>query len=385
MKIHYETWTITFQSYWVQSLGIIILKVKVNIRKTDRSRNWTTIWPPGGLICPRKQRKNIHRNKQQLLRGIKSYPEVSTCSKPRLYQNTDMSQNWTTIWPTWGLIHPQKQWNYFPGNKQQLLRGIKCKSEVSSCPKPKLYQGNSPGDETQSDLSEVSYLIGNNEITSSKINNNFLETLSLILRYQYAKNKGYIKNTDKSRIWTTIWSPADNILRNKQQFPGGTQSNTEVSSCSKPRLFKNADKSRNWTTICSHAGIIHPWKKWKYIIRNKQKLPIGIKSNPEVSSCSRPRSCQKNRQVLELNDNPTSWRYYTSSNTIWIHSQEYTTSSMRCPVQSWVIIMLKTKIMSRKTDESQNWVKIWPPAGIIHPKKQWRYILKNKQQLPRGK
>ena len=46
--------------------------------------------------------------------------------------------------------------------------------------------------------------------------------------------------------------------------------------------------------------------------------------------------------------------------------------------------MLEIMVYVKKTEESRNWTIIWPPAGNIHPKKQWKYIHRNEQQLPRG-
>ena len=49
------------------------------------------------------------------------------------------------------------------------------------------------GMERQSELQKVLYMFRNNENTLSEINNNFLEVLSQILKYQHAQNQGYVK------------------------------------------------------------------------------------------------------------------------------------------------------------------------------------------------
>ena len=54
------------------------------VKKTDNSENWVIIWHPGSLIHPEKRGQYIPRNEQQIPRGIHSYPEILSCSKPRL-------------------------------------------------------------------------------------------------------------------------------------------------------------------------------------------------------------------------------------------------------------------------------------------------------------
>ena len=133
------------------------------------------------------------------------------------------------------------------------------------------------GIERQSDILEDMYILNYNESTSSEINNNFSEVLSPILGYHQAQNQNHVKKTDKSR---------------------------------------------NWPTIGANKGLRHPLKQWQYIIRNKQQYPRGIQSNPEVSSCSKRRLYQKIRQVSEINDNLTLQRSCTSSKTMQIHFQK---------------------------------------------------------------
>ena len=71
---------------------------------------------------------------------------------------------------------------------------------------------------------------------------------------------------------------------------------------------------RQWDLFKS---LIDPQKQWKYISRNKQQHLRRIRSKSDVSSCSKPGLRQKqNRRVLELSDDVTYRRSYTSSKTM---------------------------------------------------------------------
>ena len=87
--------------------------------------------------------------------------------------------------------------------------------------------------------------------------------------------------------------------------------------------------------------------------------------------------CQKNRRVSESSDNLTSWKSYTPLNTRKIHHQKWTKTFQSYWVQSWGIIKLGIKVNVKKTDKSRNRTSFWPPAGKIHPLKQWKNITRN--------
>ena len=145
MEMHSHAKITTCLRFEVQTWGIIMLKTKVHVEKTVKSRNWTTIWHLKVNIHPQTQWKNIIRNEQQLPRGIKSKPEVSSCSKLRVLSK-----------------------------KQTSLRI-----------------------ERQSDSTGVLYTLKHNEDTSPGMKNNFPEVLSSILWYYHAWNQGSFQKNIK--------------------------------------------------------------------------------------------------------------------------------------------------------------------------------------------
>ena len=90
--------------------------------------------------------------------------------------------------------------------------------------------------------------------------------------------------------------------RNEQQIPRGIKSNPEILSCSIPKLWEKNRQSFELSDTWPPGGLMHTEKLVQYILGNEQQIPRGIKSNPEVLLCFEPRLCQDNTQFLELSN-----------------------------------------------------------------------------------
>ena len=72
------------------------------------------------------------------------------------------------------------------------------------------------GDERQSNLTQVLYILRNNANTFSEIKNNFLEVLGSNLRHHHAQNQGYVKKNRE------VSESSDNLTSRRSYTPLNT-------------------------------------------------------------------------------------------------------------------------------------------------------------------